>query len=481
MAAPALGHYIGGRWTVPPSARSLEVWNPSTGDPIGTVPLGGAAEVDAAVRAAREALPAWRDTPPLERARAVGRLRERLEAGREELARLVARENGKTLKEARGSVRRGIEAAEFAAGAPALLQGSALRNVGRGVDAVEYREPVGVVAGITPFNFPVMIPLWMAPLALVCGNTFVLKPSERVPFSAERIVRLAEESGLPPGVLNLVHGGPEAVEAITDHPHIDAVAFVGSAPVARTVYARSSAAGKRVLALAGAKNHLIVLPDADLAPTVEAVVASAYGQAGERCLAGSVVVAVEPGADRLVFALAERVRGLRVGPADDPATEVGPLIRPEQRQRVAEWVERGRAEGAQVVAVGTVPAAGGGFFHPPVLFDGVRPEMAIAQEEIFGPVLCVVRVGSLAEGIDLANRSRYGNAAAVFTRDGRAAREFAHGIQAGMVGVNVGVPAPLAQFPFVGWKGSVFGSLAATGREALEFYTRTKVVTSRWF
>ncbi len=479
--AAALRNFIGGQWRDAQSARALDVWDPSTGERIGEVPLGGSPEVAAAVRAAREALPAWRETPPLDRARAIGRLRERLEAAREELARLVARENGKTLEEARGSVRRGIEAVEFAASAPVLLTGGSLRNVGRGVDAAEFREPVGVVAGITPFNFPVMIPLWMAPLALVCGNTFVLKPSERVPFSAERIGRLAEESGLPPGVLNLVHGGREAVEAIVDHPGIDAVAFVGSAPVAREVYTRSAAAGKRVLALAGAKNHLVVLPDAELRPTVEAIVGSAFGQAGERCLAGSVVLAVEPGADRLVAALAERVRSLRVGPSDDPATEVGPLIRPEQCRRVAEWVERGRAEGARTAAVGTVPTGSGGFYHPPVLFDGVRPEMTIAQEEIFGPVLSVIRAASLAEAIEVANRSRFGNAAAIFTRDGRAAREFSHGIAAGMVGVNVGVPAPLAHFPFVGWKGSVFGSLAATGREALEFYTRTKVVTTRWF
>jgi malonate-semialdehyde dehydrogenase (acetylating)/methylmalonate-semialdehyde dehydrogenase len=478
---PILRNFVGGNWIDAESSGQLDLPDPATGEVFARVPLSSAAEVDRAVGAARAAFPAWRDTPAAERARVVARFRDLLERGAEEIALRVSRENGKTLDEARGSIRRGIEATEFATSAPTLLQGETLANVSRGVDGQLLREPVGVVAGITPFNFPVMVPLWMAPLAIACGNSFVLKPSERVPRSAERIVELFREAGLPAGVLNLVHGGRDTVGALLDHTGLDAVAFVGSAPVAREVYARAAASGKRVLALAGAKNHLVVMPDAVLAPTVDAIVSSAFGSAGERCLAASVVIAVGAVGDPLVAALSERVRSLRVGAGNAPGTEMGPVIRDDHRLRVAEWVRRGEAEGARVVARGQTPEGSPGFFSPPVLFDGVRPEMAIAQEEIFGPVLSVVRVGSLAEAIDAANGSRFGNAASIFTSDGGSAREFSHRIEAGMVGVNIGVPAPAAYFPFVGWKGSVYGDLAATGRAAVAFYTRTKVVTSRWF
>jgi malonate-semialdehyde dehydrogenase (acetylating) / methylmalonate-semialdehyde dehydrogenase len=475
-----LENYVGGTWVRAGGDGSLVVPDPSTGRPIARVPRSDAQDVDAAVAAARRAFPGWRDVPVAERARLALALRELLEARLDELVESVVRENGKTRDEARGSVRRGIEAVEFAASAPTTMQGSFLENVSPGVDTTVLRQPLGVVAGITPFNFPVMIPLWMAPLALVCGNSFVLKPSERVPLSAAILARLVGEAGFPAGTFNLVHGDAAAVDALLAHPGVDAVSFVGSAPTARHVYTTAAAHGKRVQALAGAKNHLIVLPDADLERSVPAILSSAFGQSGERCLAGSVVLAVDPVGDPLIARLAEAVRTLSVGPAGAAATAVGPVIRADHRARVLKWIEEGEAGGAEVAARGTAPV-GEGFYVAPVLFDRVRPEMAIAQEEIFGPVLAVVRVPSLDEALRVANRSRFGNAAAIFTTNGKAAREFAHRIEAGMVGVNLGVPAPAAYFPFVGWKGSFYGDLHATGRDAIDFYTRKKVVTTRWF
>ncbi len=481
--AGALGleNYVGGRWSRPDSVGELDVPDPSTGRVLARVPRSSAAEVDRAVAAAVAAFPAWRETPVAERARRVLEFRNLLEEHADELIRSVVRENGKTTEEARGSVRRGIEATEFAASAPTTMQGAFLSDVAPGIDTTLLRQPVGVVVGITPFNFPVMIPLWMAPLALVCGNTFLLKPSERVPMSAAILARLIQEAEFPAGTFNLVHGDAGTVDALLQHPRVDAVSFVGSAPTARHVYTTATAAGKRVQALAGAKNFLVVMPDADLDRSVPAILSSAYGQSGERCLAGSVVVAVEPGADRLVAALAERVRSLSVGAADGAGTFVGPVIRPDHRDRILRWIQEGEAAGAVVAARGTLPAAADGYYVAPVLFDRVRPEMSIAQEEIFGPVLSVIRAADLEEALAIANRSRFGNAAAIFTRDGGAARTFAHRIEAGMVGVNVGVPAPAAYFPFAGWKGSFYGDLHATGRDGVDFYTRKKVVTSRWF
>jgi len=476
-----LENFVAGHWVRPSGTSRLDVPDPSDGHLLARVPRSGAADVDAAVQAARAAFPAWREVPVAERARKILTLRNLLDAHAEELAQSVSRENGKTLDEARGSVRRGIEATEFAASAPTTMQGAFLEDVSRGVDTTLLRQPLGVVVGITPFNFPVMIPLWMAPLALVCGNSFILKPSERVPLSATLLARWIDEAGFPAGTFNLVHGDAEAVNALLAHREVDAVSFVGSAPTARHVYSTAATHGKRVQALAGAKNHLLVMPDADLEKTVPAVIASAFGQAGERCLAGSVVIAIEPGADRLVARLADAVRTLPVGAADDATTEVGPVIRADHRDRVLRWIAEGEAAGAVVAARGPTPPRVGGFYVAPVLFDRVRPEMPIAQEEIFGPVLSVIRAGSLSEAIAIANRSRYGNAAAIFTRDGGAARTFVHSIEAGMLGVNVGVPAPAAYFPFAGWKGSFYGDLHATGRDAIDFYTRKKVVTSRWF
>jgi malonate-semialdehyde dehydrogenase (acetylating) / methylmalonate-semialdehyde dehydrogenase len=475
-----LSNFVDGAWVQPAGAELLDVPDPSTGARIARVPRSRALDVDSAVAAARRAFPLWREVPVAERARRVLALRLELENHFEELAASVVRENGKTLAEARGSVRRGIEATEFAASAPTTMQGSFLEDVAPGVDTTMLRQPVGVVAGITPFNFPVMIPLWMAPLALVCGNCFVLKPSERVPLSATVLARLFDTAGFPKGTFNLVHGDAAAVNAILEHPEIDAVSFVGSAPTARHVYTTAAAHGKRVQALAGAKNHMIVMPDADLERAVPAILSSAFGQSGERCLAGSVVLAVGTVGDPLIGRLAEAVRNLKLGPADDPTTEVGPVIRADHRARVLQWIEAGIAGGATVAARGSAPAEASGFYVAPVLFDRVRPEMAIAQEEIFGPVLAVVRVASLDEALTVANRARFGNAAAIFTRDGHAAREFTHRIEAGMLGINLGVPAPAAYFPFAGWKGSFYGDLHATGRDAIEFYTRKKVVTSRW-
>ena len=479
--ARVLENFVAGAWVRSSAQETLDVPDPSTGSLLARVPLSTAVDVDAAVRAALTAFPSWRETPVPDRARRVLHLRSLLEEHLDDLARSIVQENGKTLEEAQGSVRRGIEATEFAASAPTTMQGFILEDVARGIDTELVRQPVGVVAGITPFNFPVMIPLWMAPLAMVCGNTFILKPSERVPLSAVRLSRLVGEAGFPAGVFNLVHGGRETVDALLVHPGISAISFVGSAPTARHIYATATASGKRVQALAGAKNHIIVMPDADLAKAVPAIVSSAFGQAGERCLAGSVIVAVEPVGDPLVQALAAEVRKLQVGEGWAPETAVGPVIRSEHRERVLEWIRTGEREGAQVVARGIVPDRADGYYVPPVLFDRVRPEMTIAQEEIFGPVLSVIRAGSLAEAIEVANRSRFGNAAAIFTRDGKAAREFRYRIEAGMLGVNIGVPAPAAYFPFAGWKGSFFGDLHVTGRDAIEFYTRKKVVTTRWF
>jgi malonate-semialdehyde dehydrogenase (acetylating) / methylmalonate-semialdehyde dehydrogenase len=481
IESPLLANFVDGAWVSSDGVPTLDLPDPATNSVLARVPLSSRSLVDSVVEAARRAFPLWAATPVPERARRLSRFRIRLEEESSELARTIVRENGKTLGEAEGSVRRGLEAAEFALSAPTLLQGSSLRDVSPGVDVETTRQPVGVVVGITPFNFPVMVPLWMAPTAIACGNTFILKPSERAALSAQAIARLFAESGLPPGVFNLVHGAGPTAAALVAHSGVDAIAFVGSAPAAKEVYSRAAATGKRVLALAGAKNHLIVLPDADLDRTVPAILSSAFGSAGERCLAASVVIAVEPVADALVGRLAERVRGLRLGSGLVPESEMGPVIRADHRLRVSEWIRRGEAEGASIAATGATPTGSAGNFLAPVLFDHVRPEMAIAQEEIFGPVLSVIRAASLDEAIEVTNRSRFGNAASIFTRDGRSAREFSQRIEAGMVGVNIGVPAPPAYFPFVGWKGSVYGDLAATGRESVLFYTRPKTVVSRWF
>lgn len=483
VAAEPIRLYIGGRWSASHSQRVDPIPNPATGETLGWMPHSTPAEVDAAIEAARQAFPQWRATPVVERARVMFRYKDLLERQFEELARLVTRENGKTLDEARGEVRRGIEVVEFACGAPTLMLGEFSEDVARGIDSELVREPIGVVAGICPFNFPAMIPLWMFPIALVCGNTFVLKPSDRTPLSSVRLAELLEQTGLPPGVLNLVYGAKEVVDQLIDSPDVRAISFVGSYPVAKYVYERGCARGKRVQAMAGAKNHLIVMPDADLEQAAGAIMSSAFGNAGERCLAGSVVVAVGEIADPLVQRLTELARGLQVGDGESASTAMGPLIRRQHRDRVVSYIEKGEAEGAQLVLDGRqhphIPR-GKGFFLGPTIFDHVRPEMTIAQEEIFGPVLSVIRAKDLDEALHFVNRSSYGNAASIFTRSGAAARKFRYYVQAGMLGINVGVAAPMAWFPFTGWKNSFYGDLHATGKDAVRFYTEVKMVTSRW-
>jgi malonate-semialdehyde dehydrogenase (acetylating)/methylmalonate-semialdehyde dehydrogenase len=472
-------HLIGGSWTRS-SNQTLPVFDPATGVIIEHVPLLGAPEIDAAAQAALAAFSGWSRTPVMERVRLMFRFRGLLDRHSDELAAIITRHHGKTLDEARGEVRRGIEVVEFACGAPTLLQGRTLRQVAGGVDQDLFRFPLGVVAGIPPFNFPVMIPLWMFPLAIVAGNTFVLKPSERTPLGAVRLAELFLEAGFPDGVLNVVHGAKEAVNAILDHPAIAAISFVGSERVARYVYERAAKNGKRVSAAGGAKNHIVVMPDADLTLALPAVLNSAFGNAGERCLAGSVAVAVGEGQDRLVEALGAGASKMVVGPGDLPGVEVGPLIREEHRQKVVEFIERGVHEGARVVTDGRKYLTEPGFFLGPTILDNVSADMAVGRQEIFGPVLSVARAATLDEAIAQANSMSLGNMAAIFTTSGHAAREFRERVEAGMIGINVGVAQPFGFYPFSGWKHSFFGDLHPHGTDAIEFYTRKKMVVSRW-
>jgi malonate-semialdehyde dehydrogenase (acetylating)/methylmalonate-semialdehyde dehydrogenase len=483
MSVPTLELWIAGERTPSRSGRTGDVFDPARGEVIRRAPLASADDVGAAVAAAAAAFPAWRDTPPLRRARVLARFRELLEAHRDELARLVSEEHGKTLPDAAGSVQRGIEVVEFACGVPHLLKGERAEDVGRAIDCHSVLQPLGVCAGITPFNFPAMVPLWMFPVAIACGNTFVLKPSEKVPSTALRMAELFAEAGLPAGVLNVVPGDREAVEALLAHRDVAAVSFVGSTPVARHVYETAARNGKRVQALGGAKNHAVVLPDADLAFTADALVGAGYGSAGERCMAISAVVAVGEAGDPLVAALAERAGRLPVGPGDRPGVEMGPVVTAAHRDRIRGFLEAGVAEGARLVVDGRaleVTGAGKGFFIGPSLFDQVTPAMSVYREEIFGPVLVVLRARTLDDAIDLVNRNPYGNGTAIFTRSGHAAQRFAREIQVGMVGVNVAIPVPVAFFSFGGWKQSLFGDLHVHGPEGVAFYTRSKVVTTRW-
>ncbi|MEO8745167.1 MAG: CoA-acylating methylmalonate-semialdehyde dehydrogenase [Candidatus Dormiibacterota bacterium] len=472
---------IGSAWRVPSGATgSLPVYNPATGEVIEQVPLSGAGEVDAAVKAASAAYPGWSRTALMERVRLMFRFKAGLEEHFEELAAVITRHHGKTLEESRGEVRRGIEVVDFACGAPTLLQGRTLRDVSAGVDQDLYRYPVGVCAGIPPFNFPVMIPLWMFPLAIVAGNTFILKPSERTPLGGQRLAEIFLEAGFPEGVLNVVHGAREAVDALLDHPGIQAISFVGSAPVARHVYQTAAASGKRVQALGGAKNHIVVMPDADPEVTVPAILNSAFGNAGERCLAGSVAVAVGHAADGLLEGLSAAASKMVVGPGDQAGVQVGPLIRADHRDRVAGFVGKGVAEGATLVVDGRKEMSRPGFFLGPTILDRVTSDMTVGHEEIFGPVLSVARAASLDEAIAQANRMALGNMATIFTQSGRSAREFRERVEAGMTGINVPIAQPFAFFPFSGWKGSFYGDLHVHGTDGIEFYTRKKVVVTRW-
>jgi malonate-semialdehyde dehydrogenase (acetylating) / methylmalonate-semialdehyde dehydrogenase len=474
-----IANLVGGRW-IQPETESLPIYNPASGEVIEQVPLSGAAEVDAAVRAAATAYETWSRSPVMERVRLMFRYKALLEDHVEELAAIVTRHHGKTLEEARGEIRRGIEVVDFACGAPTLLQGRTLREVSAGVDQDLYRYPVGVCAGIPPFNFPVMIPLWMFPLAVVAGNTFVLKPSERTPLGAVKLAELFLEAGFPEGVLNLVHGAREAVDALLAHPVLRAVSFVGSEPVARHVYETAAANGKRVQALGGAKNHIVVMPDADLDAAVPAVLNSAFGNAGERCLAGSVAVAVGAASGRFLEPLKAATEKLVVGPGDQPGVQVGPLIRDEHRRKVVGYVERGESEGAAVLVDGRRELERPGFFLGPTVLDRVLPEMAVGRDEIFGPVLSVSHVDSLEDAIAQANRMALGNMAVIFTQSGRAAREFRERVDVGMCGINVPVAQPFAFFPFSGWKSSFYGDLHVHGTDGIDFYTRKKVVVTRW-
>jgi malonate-semialdehyde dehydrogenase (acetylating)/methylmalonate-semialdehyde dehydrogenase len=472
---------IGSQWRVPPDGtESLPVYNPASGQVIEQVPLSGSREVDAAVQAAAAAYATWSRTALMERVRLMFRFKALLEEHFEELAAIVTRHHGKTLDESRGEVRRGIEVVDFACGAPTLLQGRTLRDVSGGVDQDLYRYPVGVCAGIPPFNFPVMIPLWMFPLAVVAGNTFVLKPSERTPLGGQRLAEIFLEAGFPEGVLNVIHGARDAVDALLTHPGVNAISFVGSAPVAKHVYQTAAANGKRVQALGGAKNHIVVMPDADPEITVPAILNSAFGNAGERCLAGSVAVAVGKAADRLLDPLRDAALKMVVGPGDQAGVQVGPLIRADHRDRVAAYVEKGVAEGAELVVDGRGEMSRPGFFLGPTILDRVTADMAVGHEEIFGPVLSFARVATLDEAIAQANRMALGNMATIFTQSGRAAREFRERVEAGMTGINVPIAQPFAFFPFSGWKGSFYGDLHVHGTDGIDFYTRKKVVVTRW-
>jgi malonate-semialdehyde dehydrogenase (acetylating) / methylmalonate-semialdehyde dehydrogenase len=477
--------YIGGDWESVSNGTTSPVYNPSVGEVIAEVPMLGQDAVDAAVESASAAYPDWWRTPPSERCRILFRLKTLLEDNFEELARGVTREHGKTIGEARAEIRRGIEMVEYACGIPTLMMGDTLENIARGIDCEAIRQPLGVCAGITPFNFPAMVPLWMWPVAIACGNTFVLKPSEKVPLSSIRIVRLTEQAGLPKGVLNIVHGGREVVDALLKHPKVRAVSFVGSTPVARYIYETGTKHGKRVQAAGGAKNFILIMPDADVDNSVRAMSEAAFGCAGERCMAGSTAVAIAGASKSVLPSLAEFASKYRIGPTDrDETVQMGPVITGQHRDRVRHLISAGIDEGAKALTDGRgvkVDAAPNGFYVGPTILDEVTPDMTVMKEEIFGPVLNVLHSDDLDGAIEIANKSNYGNGTAIFTRSGKAAREFKHRIQAGMVGINIGVPASMAFFPFSGWKESFFGDLHLQGRESVWFYTQQKVVTSRWF
>jgi len=481
-----LQNYVAGRWTPARAATEvLDVTDPATGAALARVPLSGAADLDDAVAAARAALPQWRAVSTIARARKLFELRERLIARAEEMARSVTAEMGKTIADAQAEVGRAIEMVEAACAIPITMQGRILEDVSRNIDAETIRQPVGVCAAIVPFNFPAMVPFWFLPFAIACGNTFVLKPSEQVPLTQQIAFQELDALGLPDGVVNLVNGGREIVEGILDHPGIDAVSFVGSAPVARLVYERSAKAGKRVQALGGAKNHMVVMPDAVIDKTVDGLIGSAFGAAGQRCMAGSVVVTVGDAHEQLMGPLTAATRALRVGDGSDERSDVGPVISCAARDRIAEWVARAVADGAQLVVDGRGVSGDGidpdGAYLGPTLIDGVTAEMAIAQQEVFGPVLTVIAAASLDEAIAIVNASRFGNGTSIFTESGASVRRYRHEIEAGMIGVNIGVAAPVAFFPFSGWKDSFLGDLHAHGPDAVEFFTRKKTVTSRWF
>jgi len=476
-----LSHFVGGRFIEPQAGAFGDVFDPAAGRVCARVPLADKQATEQAIAAAHRALPDWAGTPPLRRARVLFRYRDLLERHADELARCISSEHGKLVDDARGEVTRGLEVVEFACGIPQLLKGEFSENVGSHVDSWSLRQPVGVCAGITPFNFPAMVPMWMFPIALACGNSFILKPSEKDPSASLMLARLLHESGVPDGVFNVVNGDREAVQTLLTDPRVAAVSFVGSTPVAEAVYTTGSAHGKRVQALGGAKNHMVIMPDADMEQAARALMGAAYGSAGERCMAISAAVAVGDAGDRLMQVLAPMVRALKIGAGDDPDAEMGPLVTREHLERVRRYVEIGVAEGADLAVDGReVRVAGDGFYIGGCVFDHVTADMRIYREEIFGPVLVVLRVDDSDAALRLVNAHEFGNGAAVFTTDGRAARRFTHGVEAGMVGINVPIPVPMAFHSFGGWKRSMFGALHVHGPDGVRFYTRLKTVTARW-
>lgn len=481
--ASTVPHWINGEETRGTSGRDGPIYDPATGAEVRRVTYANAQDVDLAVASARNAFPDWRDTPLAKRTQIMFSFRSLVDAAKDELAELISSEHGKTKPDSRGEVLRGLETIEFACGISDHLKGENSQQVSTGVDISSVREPLGVVGCITPFNFPVMVPLWMVPIAIACGNTVVLKPSEKDPSVSNRLAALFIEAGGPPGVLNVVHGDRDAVERIIEHPDIVALSFVGSTPVARAIYEAGSRHGKRVQALGGAKNHMLVLPDADMDLAADAAVSAGFGSAGERCMAISVVVAVGDAADQLLPKIVDRIAELKTGSAADPTTEMGPVITREHKEQVESCITSGVEEGASLVTDGRgirVPGSENGFFVGPTLFDHVKPAMAIYQKEIFGPVLSMVRVEHFTDGIELVNRNPYANGTAVFTNDGGAARRFQRQIQVGMVGINVSIPVPIGFYSFGGWKNSLFGAHSIYGPDGVHFYTRPKVTTTRW-
>ncbi|KHD85541.1 CoA-acylating methylmalonate-semialdehyde dehydrogenase [Heyndrickxia ginsengihumi] len=477
-----LKNYINGVWVEAKTEKYQGVPNPATGEELAQVPISSREDVDAAVQAAKEAFKIWSKTPVPKRARILFKYQQLLVNNWSELAKLVTLENGKSFKEAYGEVQRGIECVEFAAGAPSLMMGKQLPDIATNMESGMYRYPVGVVGGITPFNFPMMVPCWMFPLAIACGNTFVLKPSERTPLLANRLAELFKEAGLPDGVFNIVHGAHDVVNSLLEHRDVPAISFVGSQPVAEYVYKTATANGKRVQALAGAKNHTIVMPSADLDAAVKEIIGAAYGSAGERCMACSVVVAVDDVAEPLIKKLVDAADHIKIGNGLEEDVFLGPVIRQEHKERTAKYIESGEQEGAILIRDGREDEVyhENGYFIGPTIFDKVTPSMKIWKDEIFAPVLSIIRVKSLEEAISLTNQSDFGNGACLFTKDGSDVRYFRENIEAGMLGVNIGVPAPMAFFPFSGWKNSFYGDLHANGTDGVEFYTKRKMVTARW-
>jgi malonate-semialdehyde dehydrogenase (acetylating)/methylmalonate-semialdehyde dehydrogenase len=478
-----LKNYVGGSWTEATGAESHDVVNPANGETIATVPFSDATHLDDAVRAAREALPVWRGVSTIARSRKLFELREKLEQRKHEIARQVVEEMGKTLPDATAEVGRMIEMVEAATAIPTTMQGRVLEDVARNVDAETIRQPVGVCAIIAPFNFPAMVPFWFLPFAVACGNTVVLKPSEQVPMTQSMVFEIIDEIGLPDGVVNLVNGSREVVEGILDHPGIDAISFVGSAPVAQLVYERAAKNGKRVQALGGAKNHMVICPDAVVDPTVKGLIGSGFGAAGQRCMAGSVIVTVGEGHDRVIPTLIEESKRLLVGDGMEDSTDVGPVISCDARDRIGDWIQKAVDEGAEIVLDGRSPdgADAAGSYVGPTILDNVKPTDSIIANEVFGPVLAIVNVDTLEEAIETVNASPFGNGVSIFTESGSAVRRFRHDVEVGMIGVNIGVAAPVAFFPFSGWKKSFFGDLHAHGPDSVEFFTRKKTITSRFF